>query len=117
MKLLLIFFTITISLSLNAQTNTAQSPGVGRFPSGGIHKNASYTYTIIPAANKTWCYDIYMEKRLFIHQPGAPGLPGNEGFRTKADAAKVARLVIRKINKGEMPPSVILEEMKKFKVL
>ena len=67
--------------------------------------------------NKTWGYDIYMEKRLFIHQPGIPALPGNEGFKTKADAEKVARLVIGKIKKGEMPPSVTLEEMKKIKVL
>jgi len=117
MKLLLIFFTITISLTLNAQTNKIQSPRAARFPNGGTHKNASYTYTIIPAVNKTWCYDIYMKKRLFIHQPSAPGLPGNEGFRTKADAEKVARLVIEKIKKGEMPPSINLEEMKKLKVL
>jgi hypothetical protein len=117
MRLLLIFFTFTISLALNAQSTTAQSPGAGRSPNGGAYKNAGYSYTIIPAANKTWGYDICMEKRLFIHQPCAPGLPGNEGFRTKADAAKVARLVIGKIKKGEMPPSVTPEEMKKLKVL
>jgi hypothetical protein len=52
-----------------------------------------------------------------IHQPSAPGLPGNEGFKTKADAEKVAKLVIDKIKKGEMPPSVTKEEMEKLKVL
>jgi len=67
--------------------------------------------------NKTWGYDIYMGKRLFINQPGVPALPGNEGFKIKTDAEKVARLVIGKIKKGEMPPSVTLEEMKKIKVL
>jgi len=55
--------------------------------------------------------------RLMIHQSSAPGLPGNEGFKTKADAEKVAKLVISKIKKGEMPPTVSIEEMKKLKVI
>ena len=44
-------------------------------------------------------------------------MPGNEGFKTKADAEKVAQLVITKIKKGEMPPTVSVEEMKKLKVV
>ena len=43
-------------------------------------------------------------------------MPGNEGFKTKADASKVAQLVIGKIKKGEMPPTVTIEEMQKLKV-
>jgi len=117
MKHLFLFFSITMSLTLSAQTNTAQSKGVTKSPSAEINKNTSYTYTIIPSVNRTWGYDIYMEKRLVIHQPSVPGLPGNEGFKTKVDAGKVARLVIEKINKGEMPPSVTIEELKKIKVL
>jgi len=117
MKQLFFLFAITLSLTLNAQTKTAQSPGAAKVPKSETHKNTSYTYTIIPVTTKTWGYDIYMEKRLFIHQPSTPGLPGNEGFKTKSDAEKVARLVIDKIKKGEMPPSVTIEEMKKLKVL
>jgi hypothetical protein len=113
MKPLLLFFTITMSLTVNAQTNTVQSPGIQKSPSGETQKNSNYTYTIIPEPNKTWGYDIYIEKRLFIHQPGVPGLPGNEGFKTKAGAEKVAKLVIEKIKKGVMPPSLTIEEIKK----
>jgi hypothetical protein len=117
MKLLLIFFVIILSLTLNAQTKTVQSPAVAKSPGAETHKNASYTYTIISAPNKTWGYDILMEKRLFIHQTSAPGLPGNEGFKTKTNAEKVAKLVIEKLKKGEMPPTVTIDEMKKLKVL
>ncbi len=67
--------------------------------------------------NGSWGYDIFKDKKKFIHQPGKPGLPGNEGFKRKSDAAKVARLVINKLKKGEMPPSVTAEEMKDLKVL
>jgi hypothetical protein len=58
-----------------------------------------------------------MEKRLLIHQPSIPGLRGNEGFKTKANAENVAKLVIEKLKKGEMPPTVTIDEMKKLKVL
>jgi hypothetical protein len=117
MKLLLLFFAIILSFTLNAQTKTVQSPAVAKPPSTETQKNANYSYTIIPSQNKTWGYDILMEKRLFIHQASAPGLPGNEGFKTKANAEKVAKLVIEKLKKGEMPPTVTIEEMKKLKVL
>ncbi len=100
-----------------AQGNTAQNAGSATFPSGQAFKAANLTYKIIPAANNTWCYDILMEGRLYIHQPSAPGLPGLEGFKTQEAAARVAQLVISKMKKGEMPPSVTMEEMKNLKAL
>jgi hypothetical protein len=84
-------------------------------PSSAGNKNL--IYKIIPGANKTWGYDIYNNGELFIHQPSIPALAGNAGFKTKADAEKVAALVISKIKKGEMPPTVFIEEMKKLKVI
>lgn len=81
------------------------------------HISTSYAYKVILANNGTWCYDIYKDKKIFIHQISIPGLPGNNGFKNKSDAGKVARLVIQKIKKGEMPPSVTIEEMKRLKVL
>jgi hypothetical protein len=117
MKQVILLFAIAMSLTLNAQTKTSLSHKMKKDTAGVTNNTASNTYTIIPAQNKTWGYDIYIEKRLFIHQPGIPGLSGNEGFKTKADAEKVAKLVIGKIKKGEMPPSVTIDEMKKLKVL
>lgn len=103
------------SLSQLKQNDTSE--GTSSFPSGEQFKDAQLSYTIIPAANDTWCYDILMEGRLFIHQPSAPSLPGNEGFKTKEGAAKVAELVISKMKKGEMPPSITIEEMKELNAL
>ena len=60
---------------------------------------------------------MYASGRLLIHQTSIPALPGDEGFKTKADAEKVALLVIDKIKRGEMPPTVSVEEMKKLKVI
>ncbi len=79
--------------------------------------SADISYKIIPAPGNTCCYDVYMDGRLLIHQPNVPGLPGNEGFKTKDGAVKVAELVISKIKMGEMPPSISIEEMKKLGVI
>jgi hypothetical protein len=116
---LLLFFALSGMVSLyaqQAQAKTSQREGVS-FPDGEKFKDAKITYTIIPAANNTWCYDILVDGRLFIHQSSVPGLPRNEGFKTKEAAAAVAELVIGKINKGEMPPGVTIEEMKKINAI
>lgn len=109
-------FTVVQLSAQNVQTPQNQNSGVV-FPSGEQFIGIKFTYTIIPAANNTWCYDILTEGRLFIHQPSAPGLPGNEGFKTKEAAGRVAEIVIGKLQKGQMPPSITVEEMKQIKVL
>jgi hypothetical protein len=53
---------------------------------------------------------------LFIHQPVIPCIAGNKGFKTKADAKKIAVLVIQKIRNKIIPPSVSVTEMKKLGV-
>ena len=88
-----------------------------RFPPVAAFTKAVITYTLLPGINNTWGYDILVDKRMMIHQPTLPGLPGNQGFKTRAAATSVARLVIAKMKKGEMPPSVSIEEMKKLKAI
>lgn len=55
--------------------------------------------------------------KILIHQPIKPGLPGKEGFKTKAAADKVAKLFIIKIKNAEMLPCVTVEELKKLNAL
>ena len=75
------------------------------------------TYKIIPGAAHSFGYDVYANGRLQVHQPLVPAVPGNKGFATKAAAGKVARLVIKKIRKGEIPPTISMEELRKLKVI
>lgn len=76
--------------------------------------NTIMEYKVISAAENTWGYDIMMDGKLFIHQSFAPGMPGNRGFSTKEKAASAAKLVIEKINKGIMPPSLTVAEVLKI---
>ena len=106
----------TIRAQENQPTAPDKKPAV-QFPAADQFANSKLSCKIIPAANKTWCYDILADGKMMIHQPSAPGLPGNEGFKTKAAAQKVADLVIQKIKNGEMPPSITKEEMQKIGAL
>jgi hypothetical protein len=103
----------------------AQAPSVpaqpdssaAKFPAASAYVKTKLTYKIIDTPKQTYGYDVFADGRLMIHQTSAPALPGNEGFKTKEDATKVALLVIEKIKKGEMPPTISIDEMKKLNVI
>ena len=88
-----------------------------KFPAASAYANSKLAYKVIDAARHTYCYDVFADGRIMIHQTSVPALPGNEGFKTKEDATKVALLVIEKIKKGEMPPTISIDEMKQLNVI
>ena len=105
-------------LFAQAPSAPAQSDGsAAKFPAASAYASTKLTYNIIDAPKHTYGYEVFSDGLLMIHQTSVPALPGNEGFKTKEDATKVALLVIEKIKKGEMPPTVSIDEMKKLKVI
>lgn len=86
-------------------------------PATAKQQATTMSYKIIAAASNTFGYDIYSNGKLKIHQPSVPGQPGNTGFKTKAGAESTAKLVIEKIKKGEMPPTVTTDELKALKAI
>src|SRR6266567_3229174 len=113
---LLVSCTSITMLFAQATSAPAQSNrSAAKFPAAIAYANTKLTYKIIDAPKHTYGYDVFADGRLMIHQSSAPALPGNQGFRTKEDAAKVALLVIDKIKKREMPPTISIDEMKKLK--
>ena len=75
-----------------------------------------YSLKVIPAESATYGYEIYSNNKLLIRQITIPGYPGNKGFKRKADAEKVARLITQKLSKGIMPPTVEKKEMDRLHV-
>jgi hypothetical protein len=111
-------WTSMTMLFAQAPSALAQSDSsAAQFPKASAYANTKLTFKIIDAPKQTYCYDVFANGRLMIHQTCVPALPSNEGFKTKEDAAKVALLVIEKIKKGEMPPAITVDEMKKLKVI
>ena len=74
------------------------------------------TYKIIKVANGRFGYDIFNGDHRLIHQTSMPGLPGNQGFRRKSDARKVAALVADKLHRHIVPPTVTVHEMDSLKI-
>ena len=109
----LVLACFALSPHARAQPDTSAA----KFPAASAYANSKLTYKITDAPNYSYRYDVSADGRLMIHQSSVPALSGNEGFRTKEDAAKVALLVIEKIKKGEMPPTISIDEMKKLKVI
>lgn len=79
-----------------------------------LQQKDTITWRIVSRLDKTYGYDIFQNGKLLIHQPAIPGREGNKGFRSAADAQKVALLVVAKIKNGIMPPAVTQQEMKEL---
>ncbi len=92
---------------------TAQTPAFADAKAS----SSNFSYKIIPSADQTWGYDILMNGKVKIHQPSRPAMPGHKGFANKEAAVKVAGLAISKMKKGEMPPTISVEELKKLNAI
>lgn len=108
LKVLLSFCLLPFcAISLSQKRNTASLQ----------KKNPSYSYTTLANSDRSFGYDIYVNGKLLIHQPTIPAVQGNNGFSSKDAVSKVALLVIGKIKKGEMPPTVSIDELEKLAVI
>ncbi|GAA4323234.1 DUF4907 domain-containing protein [Flaviaesturariibacter amylovorans] len=115
-RLFLLLIACLSATGGRAQTGAAR-PAAATSTTASPYSKSKFAYKIIPAPGGTWCYDIYADGRMVIHQPSVPGLPGTTGFRNKESAEKVALLVMDKLRKGGMPPTIAIAEMKKLGAL
>lgn len=93
------------------------SNAAASFPAADQYAGSVLSYTVIDAPNGTFGYDILSDGKPFIHLTNLPGQPGNEGCKTKADAEKLAEFVLKKVQGGEMPPSITSEELSSLGIL
>jgi hypothetical protein len=103
--------------SLPAEAKESESSVIGYENKKKPDSNNSIAIRIIPSVNGSFGYDIYKNGKMAIHQPSMPGLPGNEGFRTKEAAQKVAEFVVKKMRNNQMPPTVRLQDLRNMGVL
>jgi hypothetical protein len=82
-----------------------------------LQSQAAYTYVIINSELNTFGYDILDRGRVLIHQPNIPGMPGNKGFAKKKDAEKVARLVLNRVRKNIIPPTISIHELDSMHII
>jgi Domain of unknown function (DUF4907) len=95
----------------HAATATRSSPSLPAqrpVPTAAIFSNDT-----LPGNKKAtgYGYNIYLNGKLYIHQPLLPATIGNTGFSTAEKAATTARLVIYKIEHNIIPPGVSVREL------
>ena len=76
-----------------------------------------FQYFVTKAESGTFGYDIYADGKLYLHQNTIPAVGGNNGFADTAAAGVTARLAIKKIRQGEIPPTISIDELKKLKII
>ncbi|MBO4373021.1 MAG: DUF4907 domain-containing protein [Bacteroidales bacterium] len=64
-----------------------------------------------------WGYAIFADGKKLIMQRQIPVIEGNHTFETQQDAYNCAHLVIVKLLKGEMPPSVTRNELIELNII
>ena len=74
------------------------------------------TCDIISSARNSFGYEIQIQNKVVIRQLSIPGVSGNKGFDKKEDAEKVAALVIIKMRRGLMPPTIEKKELDSLEV-
>lgn len=65
--------------------------------------------------DKGWGYELYYRDKIIIHQEIIPAISGTKPFATRKDAMQTGKLVVQKINKGDIP-SITRQELDSLKV-
>lgn len=95
----------------NPQEAATRSSSAPALPAAGTHQHAALTAQVIDAPHGTFGYEVYSNGKLFVRQTNLPGRPGVDGCATREQAQKLSALVIEKIQRGEMPPTVSNNEL------
>lgn len=77
----------------------------------------TYHYKVFARPDGAYGYDIFTGTKKLIRQETIPGQPGNRGFASQSKAAKVAGLVISKLQQNIFPPTVTTAELKQLQAL
>ncbi|MBK7967010.1 MAG: DUF4907 domain-containing protein [Bacteroidetes bacterium] len=56
-------------------------------------------------------FDIFQDGKMMIHQNSIPAIQGNKAFATEEDAKAVGALMLYKVSKGIMPPTISVEDL------
>lgn len=74
-------------------------------------------YFVIRVSDGKYGYTVFIDGQLYIEQKSIPSIAGTAGFATTENADRVARRVVDKIRRGEMPPSVSVKDLQEMGVV
>jgi hypothetical protein len=74
-------------------------------------ETVNYSVKTIQSEKESWGYQILKNNKAIINQPNIPAIQGNKGFTNEKMAKKTGDFVLQKIQRGEFPPIVTVEEL------
>lgn len=77
----------------------------------------NYSVKTIQSEKEGWGYQILKNNKAIINQPNIPAIQGNKGFANEAMAKKTGEFVLQKIQRGEFPPMLTVEELDSLNVI
>lgn len=83
----------------------------------GQMDKADIRHFVIRVPDGKYGYTVFVDGQLYIEQTSIPSIAGTAGFATTEDADRVARRVVDKIRRGEMPPSVSMNELQEMGIV
>ena len=115
---LIFLFLTAISCKNTSHTEGSQKPNTLVETSIDDTQAAkTLTFQVIDAPNKTFGYEISVNGKKLIRQTTIPAVAGIEGFKTAAQAEKVAQFLIEKMKKNDALPAISLNELRELDVL
>ena len=64
-----------------------------------------------------WGFDIFRNGKKYVHQPHIPAINGLMGFASEEDALAVANLMMDKLERNIVPPSVSPSEIDSLEIV
>lgn len=123
-KHIFIIFVLIFTLSCRDENPKKEQQENTKAAAENIYKNAKIDIVIFnndtiqqDIKYKGYGYAIYVYGSKLIYQPHKPGLPGDQGFKTREDAMRVAELVVHKMRNNIIPPTITLKELDSLGVL
>jgi hypothetical protein len=83
--------------------------------SSRINNDNEYTYRIIKIDGGYWGYEIQFNDKIFIHQEHIPAVQGMHRFNSKADAQKVAELLVYRLN-NKLSPGISKKDLQELQI-
>ena len=107
-----IIICLAILTLFSCETNTEDSGSHSSLSDSSTNQENESPFSFeVTSSEVGYGYVIFKSGKAFIKQPYIPAIQGTKGFESKDDAAKVAELMIYKLEKDILPPSVSLDEL------
>lgn len=107
----------TIAVSPPRQQPSNEPPHENPYANSKIEARVFANDTVRDSKIKGFGYDVYIDDKLYVHQPHVPAVSGNNGFNSEENAEKAGEFIVYKIKNNIMPPSVSAKELDSLAVL